>query len=655
MDKRHKSHRHLVTEQPGMTILTAGLVISFLIGYTAKSWLSSARVTAKLEKAAGQIHKNVSVKFNSAQIRFSDGILPRFEIVISDVKMESPEECWAAPVLEVNELRLPLSITNLIRGHSPIQKIIADSVKLTLREKLKECGTETNLNSESRKTAPLVSLSPSEQSQKYRNDVKSISIQNLKIVAEKYPEYSTEFEDMNLKVKSFEPKVIELTAKTHFLKGSQVGDYLSYANLFIQYKESPEPTIQSHFFGNWREGHYSIIGSYILDERSLSLETDLKHIPLSQILTTLQKYNIDAQDLNGKQVWVSSKARIAGPIDKIRHLPLEIKDLLLEGDLGELRVDRIDISSLEPLQYSPISVEIQKLDIAKLLQLFNRSKNTNVLAQLGQFSGRAEILSDKRMNLWGEHRGLEFVFSNKGQRELQVIDKMEGDVSFEDNQWKFLIKKIMPLGGKFQGSISMKADRDFDQISMKTVVDELELAPPVQNLMTNGGKIGSLNLNLDLRLNAGELSFLKGYVQLGELNVEGAEFGKTKSNFDWSKNEFILNTQINSLRINSKSAAGDVFQKVTNSSWWTDDKLELNSLGGQFRTKNFKLLTWKNFQGQIGKSGKLLAEGSWDELGRLKGTVTNRLGKSRKKWFIDGTRNEPKFIEETALAHSIRK
>lgn len=659
-NKRHISNRYLVTEQAGMRILVSGLILAFLLGYTTRSLLTPSRVAAQIEKAASQIHKNVNVKFGSARFSFSDGILPRFEVVISNVKMESNEECWASPLLEVNELRLPLSLWNILRGRGAIQKIEADSVKLTLRDYLKNCSqkneAESNPKSE-QKTTPglLVRLSPSEKTQKYRDDVRSIFIQDLKIVADKYPQFSSELHNFNVKVKSFDPKVIEVTAKTHFFKDSQVGDYLSYANLYVEYKESPQPAIQTHLFGNLREGHYSIIGSYMLDDQVLSLETDLKHIPLSQILVTLQKYNLASKELNGRQVWVSTKAHIAGPVEELRHLPLDIRDLFLEGDIGEMKVDRVDIRSIEPLQYSPIYVDIRKLDVEKLLVLLNRMKNTNILGKLGEFSGHAEIYSDKKMKMSGEHKGLEFVFSNKGQRELQVLEKMEGDIAFDGDQWKFSINEIEPRDGKFVGNISMNADRDFQKVEMKTLVQDLSLANPVQKLMTNGGKIGPLIINADVRLKNGGLAFLKGSLRLDDMSVEGLDFSKTKVSIDWAHEEILLNTQINSIKVSPESAATGVFQKVTFPSWWANDVLVLNGLTGQLRSKSLRILSWKNFQAQIGKTGKFTTEGSWDEEGLLRGTVVNRDGKNIKKWFIDGSRKNPDFVEDHSSLRSLRK
>ncbi len=62
--------------------------------------------------------------------------------------MESSQVCWAAPVLEVDELRLPLSLWSVLRGEAPIQNIEANTVKLTLREEIKNCDQQEQKKSE---------------------------------------------------------------------------------------------------------------------------------------------------------------------------------------------------------------------------------------------------------------------------------------------------------------------------------------------------------------------------------------------------------------------------------------------------------------------------------------------------------------------------
>ncbi len=94
MDRRHRSDKYLISEQPGMKILLTGLILAFLIGYTTKSLLSPARIKSQLEKAASHIHKDIKVSFDSAELSLADGILPRFAVVIKQVRMESDQACW---------------------------------------------------------------------------------------------------------------------------------------------------------------------------------------------------------------------------------------------------------------------------------------------------------------------------------------------------------------------------------------------------------------------------------------------------------------------------------------------------------------------------------------------------------------------------------
>lgn len=659
MDSRRPlSDRHLIAEQPGMTILLTGLLLAFFLGYTTKSLLSPNRVAARIEKAASHIHKDVKVTFASAKVSLSNGILPRFAVIISDVKMESSQECLGAPVVTVDELSLPISMWNLLQGKAPVRRVEGNNVHLTLREDPKSCDDDTGLIPVAG-TAPLVkpqavTLSPSESANKYRNDVRGVFVRSLRISSEKHPQYSTELQNFAVKVTSFEPKVIEVTAKSHLLRDTQVGDYLSHANLYLQYKESPEAQVQAHFFGNWREGHYSVIANYNLAERLLAVESDLKHIPLSQILALLQKYELASKNLNGRQVWVSTKARLMGPVDEIRESPLEIRDVKVEGDLGELYVERINVSALEPLRYDPIQVEVRKLDLEKLLFLLNRPRQSGIFAGLGVFAGRAEIISDRRMKLTGEHSGLEFIFSNKGQRELQVLDSVVGDASLDGNDWIFQIKRVAPRGGLFAGDLKVTADRDFKSIDARINIDELLLADPVQKLMTGGGNIGPLTMDSDVHLQEGKVQRLRGQLRVDSMDVEGVNFGKMRAQLDW-KGTVVLSTQIQSMKVAPGSPVAGVLKNVTLASWWSPQGLSLNSVNGRLESADFKDFSWKGIQGIAGRTGRLITNGSWDASSQLRGSVTVRDGKIQRRWKIEGSREVPVFVEENNSVKPARK
>lgn len=663
MDKRKYvsvSDRHLIAEQPGMALLLTGLAIAIFIGFTVKSVLSPARVTAQIEKAASHIHKDVKVQFEKAEFSLSDGILPQMAVLITNIKMESEQICWGSPYLEIDQLRLPVSIVSALRGQGALRDIQANIVKLTLRQDFRTCpqfseDDENVAGSKPEKKTPLVTLSPPEEQQRYQNDIRSIKIGKFSVAARQYPQYNPELLNFNVKVLSYNPRVIELTAKSHLMKDEDFGDYMSHANLYMRYKESPERSLQTHFFGNWREGHYSVIANYTMDENLLAVETDLKHIPLSQILRLLQKYNLASKELNGRQVWISSKARVVAPVDELRSSPMEVRDLRLEGDLGDMRVDTIKVKSIEPLTYEPIAVDIQKLDVEKLLVLLNRPKKTSMLASLGEFTGRAELVSDKNMRLTGEHRGLEFVFSNKGQRELQGIRAMTGDIALKDNTWSFDVRRVEPVGGVFLGRVNLKADRDFKEVMMKADVREISFGNNVQRLMTNGGQVGPMSLEADIKLTDGELRYLKGLALLDSMNLEGMSFGKTRSTFDWKDKELQLRTQVASLEVSESSPAASVLKTVSYPNWWSDKNIKLSAVDGEFRIKSLQNSEWRKFQAQVGKNGRLTSDGGWNTSGELHGHVLAKEARESQRWQISGTRETPLFGQDSSSPNPQRK
>lgn len=659
MDRRLRSDKHLVTEQPGMRVLVIGLALAFFLGYITKSMLSPQRVAAQIEKAASHIHKDIKVSFQGAEVSLSNGILPRFSVVITKAQMESTQACWMQPLLEIDELRLPVSLWGALTGGPLIKRVEADNVILTLRGQMKDCDrsqqqAEKEKEEKTANPPPLVSLSPNEQAEKYKNAVNELAIGSFKILLNEYPQYPTELLDFLIRVKSFEPKVIEVTAKTNLLRDEQVGGYLSHANLFVEYKESPEPQVQSHFFGNWREGHYSVIGNYTIADHLLNIETDLKHIPLSQVLSVLQKYNLVSKDLNGKQVWVSANARMTADVQKIKTAPLEVKNFRVEGDLGELYSEQLTFTSLDPLKYRPIGIDIKKMRVDHLLNFLNRNQSHKVLGDLGSFTGHAEIRSENSIHLTGEHTGLEFIFSNKGQRELQVIERMLGDIDLDQDRWSFAINRVEPRGGTFLGSVRLKADRDFKSVNIVSRIDEMTFAPQVQKLMTNGGEIGLASVNAEAHIDDGRLSYLKGLLRIDGMDIEGMDFGKTRGEFDYKQGEIVLNTKVQSLDIDINSPATAVMKQITPPEWWENQKLSVSDLSGQFHWRDIKNLQWKTFQGKIGKDQRLAADGSWDAQGQLKGTVQIRDGKNTKKYSLEGDRENPVLTLETT-SRKLRK
>ncbi|MEN0060334.1 MAG: hypothetical protein AAGB31_15955, partial [Bdellovibrio sp.] len=195
----------------------------------------------------------------------------------------------------------------------------------------------------------------------------------------------------------------------------------------------------------------------------------------------------------------------------------------------------------------------------------------------------------------------------------------------------------------------------FRDVEVRTHIDEVSLAAPVQKLMTQGGSIGTLGMDMVLRLQGGQVQSIKGQTQVDMMSVEGVDLHKTRVSVEGKAGDVTLNTQFKILKVGGASPAAAVLKQVTPNEWWTEGSLEMQTVSGQFHWQNLKAMQWKNVQGTIQKTGKLLTEGSWDDKGLLKGQVQNRDGKNQKKWVIQGDRENPLFMEQVSSTSAVKR
>ncbi len=643
--------KYLIAEQSGTAVLISGFLVALFIGLLVRAAISPNRVKSLIEKAAQSIHNDVQVTFHDAEVSLSDGILPRFAVVISDVVMSSSQECWMQPHLTVDQIRMPISIYGLITGQGVLRQVQADTVKVQLAGEYKNCGGQLNPPSETESSntepARLVSLQSNiadSSRGRYSNRIQSVTIERLQVSADKYPNYLIDLHDLGFDVKNYEPRWLVLNSKTQLFHDGQVGDYLSHANIHLEYKESPEPVLQAHFFGNWREGYYSVVGKYQLLDKSFILETELKHIPFSQILSLMQRYSLADPALNARQLWLSFHSRFAGDVNHFKEAPFEITNLLVDGDQIEIDSDRILFRSLVPLKYDPIQLNIQKVGVDKILNFFNRSIPTRIFANMGAFTGSAEIYSGQDIRLQGHHVGLEFIFSNKGQRELQTIKKMRTTAEFKNENWKIQLSDVEPDQGTFDGNISLNANKSFSDMKLKMKAEKALFSPAVQKLMTQGGGVGPISSAVDFSTKDRRISDIKGFLKVDTMKVEGIEMTGTQIRLNYLKNEMQLDTKVAVLRMSADSypmkIIGEVFSSVTKNV--PEGLLQVSNISGQFQINESKTFRWKSMTGTLAKNGRVQTEGSWDEQGQLNGSVLVKLY-GQEKWQIGGTRGAPEF------------
>lgn len=641
MDSSRYTYRNLVAEQPGLAILFSGLALAFFFGLTLRSFISPTRISPQVERAVSRLHPDIKVSFSSAEISLRHSIFPRVAVIVRDVVMRSENPCWGAPSLEANEIRLPLSISAILRGQNPVRKLVVDQAQVWVRstegcpKPVAEARSSADADVLEKASGAMASvkLSPEQAPQ----EISKVEINRLRISVSGYSQYTTELAGLALSSRNGS---IELKAKT-LLKDAELGaEFSTFANLYVLYQRHPGAQVRAHIFGNWREGHYSVIANYNVEDRQLSLESDLKHIPAGGIFSLLRKYDLIGKDIQARQVWISFKAKGMGSVDQMQKWPLNMRDIHMEGSVGEMNVERIQFTSLSPIRYEPIRVDVKKLDVGRLLNVVGEPVSTPILRDVGLFDGVVDIFSSEHVELKGVTNGLEFVFSNKGQRQFQAVDGISGHATFKNEKWNIEIVNMIPRNGGFKGRISLNTDKEFEKLDIKAEVQELLLSPVIQNLMTGHERIGPLSMSAQGRMQEGKLVELKGKASMPFLDIEGVSLDTLGFNFGGQQNSIVIEPKVAAMKFAPQSPLTTQVQKLLG---LTDLPLDFHNVAGKFVMTSG--LEWTDLQMDLDKR-HLASQGGWDEKGQLKGTIKITEGKTPLKVFrISGHRDEPLVSE----------
>ncbi|MBX2986651.1 MAG: hypothetical protein KF802_02030 [Bdellovibrionaceae bacterium] len=636
-------------------IFFSGLVVALVLGLFIRGLINPSKVRQQVENAAVRIHPDVRVSFEDARISLADGFLPRLAVVVSRVRMESNNSCWMSPRLLADEIVLPLSVPAWLSGRAPWQTVEAGEVELRLTAtRPAACENTESLpgkTEESPAAGPVSVVSIVRREQKpslaASGDMERLRIRRLTLVSEVYPEGSVDLNDFEFHVRSSQPRVYQVKARTHGFRDEGQVDSLSMTNMELEYKEFPERLLDMRFFGHWREGAYTLQGRYSLETRELHAAADLRHLPLSQLLILVRRLGGRAVDFNPRQSWLSLKADINGPLDKLKEAPVVLRELRLEGDLGDLSAEQLVIERLYPLKFAPSRLDIRSLDLDRLLQFLQRSHPSPVLNKVGRFTGVLDVQDDQNFLLSGEHSGLEFIFANQGQREIQTVNRLHGRVRRDKGRWLIGVDRAEFDRGEFLGEARLESSPDFHDSELRLKIERLVLAPAVQKVMTRNGEIGPLQGHLQARLRDGVPERLKGALKWSHLTMEGARLRGLQMQFDETAGDIVLSPHLDLLEFGADSTAWKIIEPILTPETREGGAAALKELSGQFRFRNFNKISWNRVIAHLEKpSGVLTADGGWEPTGQLRGQVQLRSKDRVQRWSVEGTRDEPRLVEE---------
>lgn len=636
--------KNLVADQPGFAIFTTGILFSLLVGFSIRGVIHPSKVQHLVAEAASKIHKEVNVRFETAELSLANGPWPRIAVVIRNIQMQSANPCWFRPSLDIDEIELPLDMWAFLKAGNPITTIQAHRARLRLESDKQDCNrvqleaNQAPAKPPSRGVVLLVDRAESKSAVSPSLD--RVLIQYLEIDPVQFPLAHSELRGVELSVKSHQPRIITLRAQSDILKDPNWGEYSAHAQISVEFSEFPEKNLEIHVSGNWLEGSYSWHTSYRLDDGFYSTEAELRHIPLAKIRLLTQSWGLERLEPL-KQVWVSSKLKSQGLSSRWKKSPLEVRDFKIEGDSGDLWVDKVEWSHLEDPSPQPFLAQMRSLSLETLLHMGLQEHPSPIIRKLGLFTGRAEVENLLNLRLLGELEGLQFVFANRGQREFQSIRRLSLDLQRAQGRWKLDVSRLEPDQGVFNGELTASADKDIQEVKGHFFADELSLSPAVQKLMSGGGSLGTFQSRIDFGFKKGILNRLQGRLQGQDLDIENFKIPKFSLNIqNEGADSFLATLNIPESLVGLKMVDSNLLKPLKELLPKTEMGYEIKNLRSTFSLKDFNSIKWKSFNFSFNK-GTFQGQGQWNPEGELQGQILLRNSQGAYKFNLEGHRDNP--------------
>lgn len=638
--------KSLVAEQQGLLWSLFGLFLALFIGLGFRATFSPEKITGLLQDAAANIHPEVKVTFARASLSLSDGLFPELAVVVEEISATSEQECWMKPSLRIDALRLPLQVKELFLGEVRLATVDVANAELHFRSDRSGCreggrGTASEPGAREIGTAPGRPASgtvdaPLEVTVTERNPVENVLIRSLRVLGPRESWIPFEIRRLSLRA---DPRERTLSSGgTILLPVDGWSGGASQGDFNIEYQGRDSQKLSYRLSGFWREGRYLLSGEADLASRRAGVSFEAQHLPLHQVLEFLRRRGLVDRPFNARQAWVSFKARSPGLQSWETRPQLRIQELKVEGDLGDVRASEIVLNGLSPVTPEPFTMALRGVRLEKLFSFLELESPSPVLADLGTFNGELRFRDLDRFELAGEHSGLQFIFSNRGSRELQTMSLIAGRARFERDTWQVDLDQIRPLEGLFLGSVRLKADRPWRKVAFHLEMDELTLAPGVQRLMTGGGSLGRWNGALDMRLDGGRLQDLKARIEARELLVENLAVDRGLIQISSPQEILHIDVSGKGLRLSEPSPLLEVLRPL----FGTEAPYAADQLRLQLESRDFEHLKWRLWPVKVGAL-TLRSEGGWNERGELEGRFTRRDPGGEQIWRVEGTREAPRL------------
>lgn len=567
--------KRAVVDQPGLKYILSGLVLSIFLGLLVRSQIAPHRLKNELNRYVEKIelekaHQKLKLNFNEAEVKLTDWGIPGAFLIVKNIKISSGLPSCTDNQIYIDSLVLPINLWDVIFSKKEIDKIRLGLVELRTSHFDKCLSDFNSVKKES--GFPIAEVESFNQEKKNNSNELAIDsekpvhvfIERLKLLDRGYYDYPILLQSLNLHGQLLASRLVKAEVNSQFFlfKDSNKLNYQLRSNLDLQYENRNQLDISAKVSGKLIDKNFNLKFDYDHQNQIVKASHSFENVSLKAALTLLNSHK-NTDGLTG--ISISSQGSGEYNLKSKQFDYYKVQELSMTSESGHLSAREIQITQLSPLKYQPFELKLNNFDMSKLKYFYGAASLNKSIDSYGLASGKI-LVKDNEFEAQGQMTDAAVIFSNKGRRAIQKIDKFS--FVYKNNQLK--IDDIQVEGKPVSGGVALSRyfSPEKDRTGIKGSINVSKI-----NLNSEVFKIFELDLknNPNIQLNA-QFDNSQLHVRMEIDQLQSDSYDIKKVDFDYLGGEDPL-TESN-LNLKVKTIA-------TKKSFWTKGELVygfLNSL-----------------------------------------------------------------------------
>ncbi len=444
--------RRAVIDQPGARVFIIGLVLSAFLGLALRSQISESRVQALLAKSIDRLQTDFYIDYESAKVALSRWGLPLPALIIQNLRLSPKSTICQSSQIFVEELEVPISVSVLLGMNKTIPKFRIKEIELRLSD-IHECigHKKTDKSDDKAYAAFADSTSGKTDSSDIRSvfsnstkaELKEIFIEKLKIISKSKPDQPVLLKQINLELSYTEKRLteVQIRSKISALKDSRSDVYFLNSSLeaIIKSPEKNEIETVININGKLLDGDIQLFAHSFSGSNKVNYELGLQQVSI-KALSPLIESNEFLKSLSTEKTPISISLKNNGELlyGGKPNFVSKFKKIQVNIEKGVVRINELDAGFTEDrFTVKPFTMSVEDLALTKIKNLEQFKDRLDSLDSLGELTGNLEFTNESQFSFKGTIRNIKAVFSNRGRRDLQNIDRVEVETARNGNELIF--------------------------------------------------------------------------------------------------------------------------------------------------------------------------------------------------------------------------